>query len=149
MPGMMGGIPGQIAGDFKGIATEAVKQAVQATKDIAKGATIEQISVAPSQASAQAASKGVEQGTGGNDPQAQAKKKEAERKRFEEVRSELSQYIERKRQLDAKIAQEKQQEEQKKAQNEAKDKKKRESWTAQLLKRISGQSHGESMKSKD
>jgi len=149
MPGLMGGIPSQIGGDLKGIAEEAMKQTVKAGSDVVAG-TIEQISVAPSQVGQKAAGdKRVEQGQTGNDPQATARKKAEEKRQFETVRSELAQYIQRKKELDAKIAQEKEQENQVKEQKEAQEKQKRESFTASLLKRVSGQSHGEVMKSKD
>ena len=66
------------------------------------------------------------------------------------MKRELEQYRERKKQLDARIAQEKaQQEEQKKQQEEAKKKQEKESWVQAMLKRVSGQSHGETLKSKD
>lgn len=145
----MGGIPGQIAGDLKGIAEMAIKQTVKAGSDIATS-TIETVTNAPSQV-AQSASEGkqFEKGAAGSDPQAQAKKKAEEKRRFEEVKGELAQFIQRKKQLDAKIAQEKAQEEQIAEQKEAQEKQKRESFTAGLLKRVSGQSHGEVMKSKD
>jgi len=145
----LGGIPGQIAGDLKGVAESAMKQAVKAGSDIAKG-TIEQITSAPSQVAQQAAEgKKMEQGQAGNDPQAAAKKKQEEQQRFDELKGELAQYIQRKKQLDAKIAQEKEQENQAKKQEEVKKNQERDSWVQSLLKRVGGQSHGEVMKSKD
>ena len=70
----MGGIPGQIVGELKGVVKDVGKQAVQAGKDIAKG-TIEQIGVTPSSV-AQKAAEGAkeEKGQAGADPQAAAKK---------------------------------------------------------------------------
>ena len=144
----IGGMPGQILGDLRGVVEEAAKQTVKAGSDIAIG-TVETVAGAPPSTSGQSGGDQFEQVSASSDPQAQAKKKAEEKRRFEEVKSELARYIERRRQLDAKIAQEKAQQTQVDQQKEAQEKQEKESFTAGLLKRVGGQSHGEVMKSKD
>ena len=144
----IGGMPGQILGDLKGVVEAAAKQTVKAGSDIAVG-TVETVAGAPVSSSKQSGGDQLEKVSTASDPQAQARKKAEEKKRFEEVKSELAQYIERRRQLDAKIAQEKAQQAQVEQQKEAKEKQEKESFAAGLLRRVGSQSHGEVMKSKD
>lgn len=142
----MGGIPGQVVGDLSGIGESALKQTVKASADIATK-TMEVLTTTPSQAAAKAASE--EKAGAKNDPQAQAKKKDEDKQRFESVRGELAQYIQRKKQLDQQIARDKAAEQQKVDQKKAAEKQKRESWAAQFFKKIGGASHGETSKQKE
>ncbi len=142
----MAGIPGQVMGDLSGIGESALKQTVKASADIATK-TMEVLTTTPSQAAAKAASE--EKGGAKNDPQAQAKKKAEDKQRFEAVKGELAQYMQRKKQLDQQIEREKAGEQQQADRKNAVEKKKRESWAAQFFKKIGGASHGETSKQKE
>lgn len=142
----IGGLPGQVIGDLSGVAESAVSQAVKAGGDIAKG-TIEQVTSAPSAVGQQSFDKGEQSGAGSQ--AGQDAKRIAEKRRFEEVKGELAQYIERKRQLDQKIARDQMNEQQEKDQRKSVEKKQNESWARRLLGKVGRESHGEAMKGKD
>jgi len=142
---------GQVISDVKTDLGELMSSVAggvaKASTDVAKE-TIEQVSGAPSQASTQQLGGGTsEQGQAKTDPS--AVKRQEETKRFNEVKNELVQYIQRKKQLDAQIAQEKSQEEQQKKQEGVFKKQEKESYAQQLIRKIGGASHGETSKQKE
>jgi hypothetical protein len=132
----LGGVPQQIQQDLGGIASEAAKGAIQAGKDIVRGAG-EQIVGAPVQ----------QPGVGEDAPLTEEgilSKRAEEKRQFERVRAELDQYIQRKKQQEARIAEERAaQEAARKQQEEEVKERKKESRVAQLLRKVSGRSHGE------
>lgn len=143
-----GQIGQQIADNSIEIVKDTAKSVVKAGTDIAVG-TVEQITSAPTSKGAAQGDKSVEQGKGANDPNLAAQKKAADRKRLEEVKGEIAQYVQRKRQLDVKIAQEKAQAQQQENQVKQQEKQKRDSWAARLLKKVGAGSHGETAKQKE
>lgn len=138
----------QIADNSIEIVKDTAQAVVKASADIASG-TVEQIAGAPSSQGVQQGDKSVEQGQSGKDPNAAAKKKAEEKRRYEEVKNEMAQYVQRKRQLDVKIAQEKAQEQQQDKKQEEAQKQQRDSWAARLLKKVGAGSHGETTKQKE
>lgn len=123
-----------------------VKSAVKAGADII-GDSIEQITTAPG-------SVGVKQQNGDKKPeaskaQAEAEKKQKERRQYERVKQEMDTYIQRKQQLDAQIAREKQEQEQQKKQQEGFEKQKKANFVQKLLQKVGAGSHGETAKQKE
>ena len=145
----MGGIGQQVAGDLFELGKGVVKGAAKAVTDIATD-SIEQILSAPAGAVNKEPQKSTAN-TGEDDKKDQQTllKKRQEKRRFDEVRSELTEYIQRKKQQDTQIAQEKAQEEQQKKQEKNYEKQKKESFLQGLMKRLAGGSHGETDRQKE
>ena len=141
MSSALGQIGQNVADNLFEIGQGAVKGTVGVVADVASE-SIEQVMTAPSQANAQSTNK--PENTGSNNQE----KKAAENRRFQEVREELSLYLQRRRQLDQKIAQENAM---KKEESDKKvfEKKKKDSFTASMLKKLGAGSHGETDKQKE
>lgn len=137
----------QVADDSIEIVKETASTAVKASADIVSG-TVEQLSDKGKNNISQDDKSG-EQVSGGIDPNMVKKKEEERKKRYEEVKNELATYIERKRRLEVKIAQEKARELQQKEQTEQIKKKEKEGWLSRLMKRTAGGAHGETDRQKE
>ena len=127
MPGVLGQIGQNVADNLFEIGKSAVAGTAKAVGDIA-GESIEQITSAPGQATSQIADSPTRS-------ESAAKKGEREavdRQRFNEVRAELAQYVQRKQQLDQRIEQDKAQETQ---QKKVVEKQKRDSWVSRIINR--------------
>jgi len=137
-------MPQQIGQGLGGIVTEAAKGAVQAGKDIV-GEVAEQVVGSSGQGQKQA-----NQPQTPEDAQKAHQKKAADTARYKQVMAELEQYRERRKRQEAQIESEKTEQEQaRKQQEEANKKQEKESFAQQLLRRVSGQSHGETSKIKE
>lgn len=143
----LGGVGQQVAGDIFELGKSVVKGTVKAVDDIATQ-TIETAITAPAGVG-QTYNEIKEQKNNQNQDQKEALKRQKEKRQFEEVRGELAEYTQRKKQLDAQIAQEKNQEEQEHKQKESYEKQKKDSFLKQLMKRLAGGSHGETDRQKE
>lgn len=144
----MGGVGQQIASDVFELGKSVVKGVVKAAGDIATD-PVETL-MQGSGANANANSDGKKHESGKSDQnQQQVLKKQAERKRFQEVRDELQSYIQHKKQIDAQVSQEKQQEEMQTKQKKAVERQEKESFLQQLMKNLARGSHGESDRQKE
>lgn len=131
MPGVVSQIGQNVADNLFEIGKSAVKGTVGAVTDIASE-TIEEVINASGQTGT----------TGGKMPEKakstaeEDKEREAaRRRRLEEVRRDLTNFTERKKQLDAKIAEEKEAEKQQKEQKEAVKTQERDSWIKKMINR--------------
>lgn len=148
MNGGLGGVGKQIGSDIFELGKGVVKSTAKVASDTLSG-SIEQILSAPT-GLVNVEDKEVKKQEAQREKQKkEAEKKQQEKRMFQEVKSQLNEYIERKRQLDQQIAQEKAQEEHEKKQKEAYDKQKKEGFLKQLMKRLAGQAHGETDRQKE
>lgn len=143
----LGGIGQQVAGDIFELGKSVVKGTVKAVGNITSQ-TIETAITAPA-GMVPGVDKTNDQKGNQNQDQKESQKRQKEKKQFEEVRGELAEYTQRKKQLDAQIAQEKNQEEQEHKQKENYEKQKKDSFLKQLMKRLAGSSHGETDRQKE
>ena len=132
MPDVLGQVGQNVADNLFEIGQSAVKGTVGAVVDIAHE-SIEQIS--SSRGQAVQATEDKEQNKGAERNRVGGEMKEMEKRRFEQVKDELSRYIQRKRVLDQKIAEEKMME--KRQENEKSNRKKmeQESWIKRIINR--------------
>lgn len=148
MNGGLGGVGKQVGSDLFELGKSVVKNAGKVAGDTISD-SIEQIMSAPvgvgSVLSKNEKKAGEERGAN----QKEVEKKQKEKRQFQEVRGQLSEYIQRKKQQDEQIAREKAEKEQEDKQKKAYDKQKKDSFVKQLMKRIAGQSHGESDRQKE
>lgn len=128
MPGVIGQIGQSVADNLYEIGQSAVK----ATTDVVPGlvkTTVEQIGGYPVGVSAANSNEDKQNGAVAD------QRSEFEKRRFDEVRAELETYIRRKKELDAKIAEEKKMEEGQKNQENIAKKQERESWAKRIINR--------------
>lgn len=130
MSGVLGQIGQNVADNLFEIGKSTVKGTTGALTDIANE-SIEQITSTGSQGG-NAAVKPEGQKTK-NLVQEEKRKKENER--FQEVRSELEQYIQRKKALDQKIAEEKMMQERQDQQRKTGEKAQKDSWVKKMINR--------------
>ena len=128
MSSVLGQIGQGVADSLVEIGQSTVKGTVGAVADIASE-SVEQITSSTG-AGTQTNSKPVEKDVGSVE-----QRKERDRRRFEEVRAELSQYVQRKRELDRKIAEEKMAQDQEQKQEHFVEKKKHDSWVNNIINR--------------
>lgn len=147
MPTALGGIGQQVADNLFELGKSTAKVAAQVSGDVVKG-SIEQITGAPSSVAAQVADKPKDQAQIDKDRQREISK-QADKRRYEQVKAELEQYRQRKEQQDRQIAQEKNQEEQKKEQEQQVEKREKESFVQRMLKKVGAGAHGETAKQKE
>ncbi len=144
----LGGIGQQVAGDLfelgKGVAKATSKVVSDVTTD-----SIEQILGAPSGFGSKENKSGGPAQPEQNKEEKQILKKREEKKQFNEVRSQLAEFIERKKQQDAQIAQERAQQKQVDDQKKGIEKQKKESFLQQLMSRLARGSHGETDRQKE
>lgn len=127
---------------FSGIAKDVTSSATKATSEIA-GATIENI-LTGGQSQTGVSDSAVDiQKRQQKEAEEKAKRKAEDKRRYGAVKEELANYVQRKRQLDARIAQDKAQEQQEKKKEEMMEKQEKESWVQRMLSRAKGGSHGE------
>ncbi len=143
MPGT-GGVGQQVADNLFELGQSAVKSAVKAVTDIASE-SIEQITTTPGSVGAQSADSSSNQA----DRQAEAEKKQRDKRQYELVKQEMATYIQRKQQQDAQIAREREDQEKQKKQQEGFEKKKKANFVQQLLEKVGKGSHGETAKQKE
>lgn len=124
-----------------------VQAAAKVGGDVVKG-SIEQITGAPSGVGAPPTDKPKDQAQVDRDRQKEIAK-QADKRRYEQVKAELEQYRQRKEQQDRQIAQEKNQEEQKKEQEQQVEKRDKESFVQRMLKKVGAGAHGETAKQKE
>lgn len=143
MPSVLGQVGNDVADNLFELGKGVVAGTAKAATDIASE-TIEQVTSAPSQAVAQVADKLASGEVAADDE----KKNMADKQRYEQVKSELETYAERKRALDKKIAEDKAAE--KNGQDRKTfEKRKKENFTQALLKKLGAGSHGEMEKQKE
>lgn len=130
MPGILGQVGQSVADNLFEIGQSAVKGTVGAVADIAHG-SVEQISSSsvPVVTADKEENKSVERKGGFGEM------KEAEKRRFEQVKDELSRYIQRKRILDQKIAEEKMMEKRQETEKNEQKKMEQESWVKRIINR--------------
>ena len=135
-----GGIPGQVAGELKGIAVDAARAVVKAGGDIAKG-TAETLVTAQPTPTSPTATEGQAASPAQADPMAVIKQQKdvAAKRRLEEVRGELQAYHE---ELKKKKQQEEQIEEQKEMEEVQMKESKKKQDERQVLGRLSRQYGG-------
>ena len=143
MPGSSGSIGQNVADNLFELGQSAVKATAGAAVDIAQE-SIEQIATTPGTV----AQTNKPQAESSNKQQTETKRA-MERNRFEAVKAELAQYIQRKQALDKKIAEEKAAENQQAKQTDFVEKKKKENYVQTMLKKLAKGSHGESDKQKE
>ncbi len=131
MPGVLGQVGQSVADNLFEIGQSAVKGTVGAVADIAHE-SIEQISSSPSSV---VPTTDKEQNKGVERNRVWREMKEAEKRRFEQVKDELSRYIQRKRVLDQKIAEEKMMEKQQETEKVEQKKMEQESWVKRIINR--------------
>ena len=143
MPSVLGQVGQNVADNLFELGKGVVAGTAKAATDIVSE-TIEQVTGAPGQATAQNAPKNESSEVTGGDE----KKRMAEKQRFEEVKGELARYMERKKQLDQRIAEDKEAE---KNEQDKKvfEKRKKENFTQALLKKLGAGSHGETERQKE
>lgn len=129
MPGVLGQVGQSVADNLFEIGQSAVKGTVGVVADIAHE-SIEQISSSPVPAVPT-----TEQNTGVERNRVGREMKEAEKRRFEQVKDELSRYIQRKRVLDQKIAEEKMMENRQETEKNEQKKMEQESWVKRIINR--------------
>ena len=145
----LGGIGQQVAGDLFELGKSAVKSTAKVVTDTV-GDSIEQILSAPTGLTSKEANKSAApQRQEDTKEYKEVAKKREEKQRYQSVKSELDEYVQRKKQQDAQIAQEKAQEEQQKKQEKSYEKQKKESFLQGLMKRLAGGSHGETDRQKE
>lgn len=142
-----GGFGQQVAGDLFEIGKSAVKGTAKVLGDTL-GDSIEQILGAPVGVNIK------KDGELGNNPESDIEhkklmKRRDEKRQFQEVKTELAQYLERKQQRDEQIKREKDEEKQKQKQEDSYKKQKKESFLQGLMKRLAGGSHGETDRQKE
>lgn len=147
MPAPLGGIGQQVADNLFELGKSTAKAAAQVSGDVVKG-SIEQITGAPSGVWTPPTDKPKDQAQMDRDRQREIAK-QADKRRYEQVKAELEQYKQRKEQQDRQIAQEKNQEEQEKGQKEAVEKREKESFVQRMLKKVGAGAHGETAKQKE
>lgn len=130
MPGVLGQVGQSVADNLFEIGQSAVKGTVGAVADIAHE-SVEQISLSPVPVGTtdKEQNKGVERKRG------LGEMKEAEKRRFEQVKDELARYIQRKKILDQKIAEEKMMEKRQETENNEQKKMEQESWVKRIINR--------------
>jgi uncharacterized protein YaiL (DUF2058 family) len=127
MPNVFGQVAQDVVDNLFEIGQSAVKGTAKVATDVV-GESIEQITTTPAAATSPAPEKPVE-----SDRTASVEmKKRAEKERFEEVKAELAQFIQRKKQLDQRIEEEKIQETQ---QKKAVEKQKHDNWIGRIINR--------------
>lgn len=147
MPAPLGGIGQQVADNLFELGKSTVQSAAKVGGDIVKG-SIEQLTGAPSGVGAPQANKPKDQAEVDHERQKEiARQKDKER--YQQVVAELEQYRQRRKQLDAQIAQEKNQEAQQKQQKETVEKQEKESFVQKMLKKVGAGAHGETAKQKE
>lgn len=149
MPAPLGGIGQQVADNLFELGKSTVQSIAQVGGDLVKD-SIEQISGAPKTINSQS----TQYGGQASDPgRADGREKEiarqADRRRYEQVKAELEQFRQRKAQLDKEIAVEKKQQEQDSQQKIEIDKRKRESFVQKMLRKVGAGAHGETAKQKE
>jgi len=131
MPGVLGQVGQSVADNLFEIGKSAVKGTAGAVADIASE-SIEQITMG---ASTQATNQLVDKAGGNSSVAFNEQRKAAERQRFDEVRAELATFIQRKQELDRKIAEENKLQSQQEKQEKYIEKKKKDSWVNILINR--------------
>lgn len=143
----MGGIGQQVAGDLFELGKSVAKNTVKAVADISSD-TMEQILKSPSGLlPLDTKEVGVEQGMSQN--QREIQKKNEEKRRLNEVKSQLNEYIERRKVMDEQIAKEKAQEKQQTDHKKAVEKQEKETFLQKLMSRLAQGSHGETDRQKE
>lgn len=138
---------GQQMGDaFSGIAKDVSSGATKAASEVA-GATIENLLTGGN--TAQVADQKKTEEDKQKEEMEKAKRKADEKRRYNAVKEELSSYVDRKRQLDARIAQDKAREQQEQKKKEMVEKQEKDSWVQQMMRRVKGGSHGETDRQKE
>lgn len=140
----LGGIPGQVFSELKGVVTDASKGVASAGKDIAKG-TAETLIKAATPAgvtTGQGEGKSAEAGQAGADPMATLKTKNEQKRKqgLERVRAELQEYYEQ--QKKAKKHEEVMVEEQRKMEEMQRKESKKKQEEKEVLGRLSRQYGG-------
>lgn len=130
MPSVLGQVAQNVAENLYEVGKSAVKGTVNVVTDVASE-SIEQITAAPASATPSVPEKPAVSSVSTN----LEMKKRAEMERFNEVKTELAQYIARKQQLDQKIAQERNEETQGTNEKKAMEKGKRDSWVNRIINR--------------
>jgi hypothetical protein len=130
MPGVLGQVGQNVADNLFEIGKSAVKGTVGAAADIATG-SVEQITGSPKQSVTPTA----DANTDGEDRRTSVNRKAEDNKRFQEVRTELARYTQRKKELDRKIAEEKMAESQQEKHEDFVEKKKRDNWVNRIINR--------------
>lgn len=124
MPGVLGQVGQSVANNLFEVGQGVVKGTAGAMADIASG-SIEQLTATPVSAAPMVRENKPPEAMSPADA-----RKAAEKKRFNEVRAELAQYVQRRAEMDQKIA-----EEQQAKQEEFVQKKKKESWLNKIINR--------------
>lgn len=144
----LGGIGQQVAADIFEIGKSAAKGTAKVLGDTLSD-SIEQIISAPTGVTGIEDERVRKQKEERDKQVKEAQKKQSEKKQFQEVRGQLEEYIQHKKQLEAQIAQEKAQQEHDNKQKQVYDKQKKESFLKQLMRRLAGGSHGETDRQKE
>lgn len=142
MPNVLGGVGQKVADNLFELGKGVVTGTAKAATDIASE-TIEQVTSAPSSVTSKVADKST-----GETTENKENKKILEKQRFEQVKGELAQFIERKKQLDQRIADEKATERNER-ENKIIEKRKKDSFTQAMLKKLGAGSHGEMERQKE
>lgn len=144
----LGGIGQQVAGDLFELGKSVVKSTVKVVGDTATD-SIEQILGAPvGIGNNEKANSKTERPDRNKENEVLIKRRE-EKKQFNEVRSQLAEYVERKKQQDAQIARERAEQKQVADQKRGYEKQKKESFLQQLMSKLSRGSHGETERQKE
>lgn len=129
MPGVLGQVGQSVADNLFEIGKSTVKGTVNAVTDVAHE-SIEQITLTPKQLLTPDQNK-----ESGEESRPNKERKALERRRLEEVRAELDRYVQRKKDLDMKIAQEKAKQDEEQKQKRIFEEKKRDSWVNRIINR--------------
>ncbi len=144
----LGGVGQQVAGDLFEIGKSVVKGTTKAVGDTVTG-SIEQILGSPSGLGDKEKNNSKTEKLNSNQESLAIAKKREEKKQFNEVRSQLAEYVERKKQQDAQIARERAEQKQVADQKRGYEKHKKESFLQQLMSKLARGSHGETERQKE
>lgn len=142
MPNVLGGVGQNVVDNLFEIGKSAITGTAKAATDIVSE-TIEQVTSAPSSATTQATDKPTGEAEGDK-----KRKKAEEKQRFEAVMGELAQYRAHMEQVNRKMAEEKAAERNER-ENKIFEKRKKDSFTQAMLKKLGAGSHGETEKQKE
>ncbi|OGD83458.1 hypothetical protein A2572_04950 [Candidatus Collierbacteria bacterium RIFOXYD1_FULL_40_9] len=148
MNGRLGGVGKQIGSDLFELGKSVVKGVGKVAGDTVND-SIEQILSAPVGVTSTEDKEQKKRQQEQAKQQKDLEKKQIEKRQFQEVRGQLEEYIQHKKQVEAQRAQEQRQQEQEDKQKEGFEKQKKDSFLKQLMKRLAGSSHGETDRQKE
>lgn len=145
----LGGIGQQVAGDLFELGKGVVKATGKAVGDVTTDSIEQILGGAPGSADEKGKSSSKSNKPDDNKEYESVLKKREEKKQYDYVRSQLADYIERKKLQDSQIAKEQAASKQQTDQKKNYEKQKKESFLQQLMSKLARGSHGETDRQKE